>query len=170
MAELYGLDPYIELSRVRNLEKPELKTTGSNRRIKILQPLRDLLEEQRKLAAGYQSPYVFLNTRGRPVNQVSVRKVWVTVLRKSGLPFRRMYETRHTFASWALAAGETVEWVARTLGHATTAIVYKTYGRYIPNLTRQDGSALERFLAGKRKKQPDKHNHRHNDQKSGCRR
>jgi integrase len=161
---------HIELSRVRNLEKPDLKTTGSNRRIEITPPLRALLEEQKNLMAGCQSPYVFLNTRGRPVNQVSVRQVWVTALRKSGLPCRRMYETRHTFASWALAAGETVEWVARTLGHATTAMVHKTYGRYIPNLTRQDGSALERFLAGKRKRQPDRHNHRHNDQKSGCRR
>jgi integrase len=59
-----------------------------------------------------------------------------------------MYEIRHTFASWALAAGETPEWVARTLGHVTTAMIYKTYGRYIPNLTRQDGSALESLLAG----------------------
>jgi integrase len=38
-------------------------------------------------------------------------------MRKSQLPYRRMYETRHTFASWALAAGESPEWVARTLGH-----------------------------------------------------
>ena len=57
-----------------------------------------------------------------------------------------MYETRHTFASWALAAGESPEWVARTLGHVDTSMVYKTYGRYIPNLTRQDGSAFERQL------------------------
>ncbi|MDX9823164.1 MAG: hypothetical protein RBT20_14615, partial [Syntrophales bacterium] len=58
--------------------------------------------------------------------------------------YRRMYETRHTFASWALAAGESPEWVARTLGHVNTSMVFKTYGRYIPNLTRQDGSAFER--------------------------
>ena len=56
-----------------------------------------------------------------------------------------MYETRHTFASWALAAGELPEWVARTLGHVDTSMVFRTYGRYIPNLTRLDGSAFERF-------------------------
>ena len=72
----------------------------------------------------------------------------MTAMKKSGLPFRRMYETRHTFASWALAAGESPEWVARTLGHVNTSMVYKTYGRYIPNLTRQDGSALEGLLVG----------------------
>ena len=64
-----------------------------------------------------------------------------------------MYETRHTFASWALAAGETPEWVARTLGHVDTSMVYRTYGRYIPNLTRQDGSAFERqYMAGTNEK------------------
>ena len=65
-------------------------------------------------------------------------------MEKSGLMYRRMYETRHTFASWALAAGESPEWVARTLGHVNTSMIYKTYGRYIPNLTRHDGSAFER--------------------------
>ena len=43
-----------------------------------------------------------------------------------------------------IGRGETPEWVARTLGHVDTSMVYKTYGRYIPNLTRQDGSAFER--------------------------
>ena len=67
--------------------------------------------------------------------------MWARVIKKSGIRYRRMYECHHTFASWALAAGETPEWVARTLGHVDTSMVYKTYGRYIPNLTRRDGSA-----------------------------
>ena len=78
-------------------------------------------------------------------------------MKKSGLIHRRMYETRHTFASWALAAGETPEWVARTLGHVDTSMVYRTYGRYIPNLTRQDGSAFEKqyLEASNEKGQPE---------------
>jgi len=54
----------------------------------------------------------------------------------------------HTFATWALAAGESPEWVARTLGQVNTSMVYRTYGRYIPNLTRHDGSAFEGFFSG----------------------
>jgi integrase len=69
-------------------------------------------------------------------------------MKKSGLSYRRMYETRHTFASWALALGETPEWVARTLGHVDTSMVYRTYGRYIPNLTKLDGSAFESRFSG----------------------
>jgi hypothetical protein len=32
-------------------------------------------------------------------------------------------ETRLTFASWGLATGESPEWVARTIGHANTAMI-----------------------------------------------
>jgi integrase len=137
----------IELSRVKNVEKTDLKTPESNRRIEIQPSIHKVLDQQKTQLAGLQAPYVFLNTRGGPVNQVSIREVWVTAMRKSGLPFRRMYETRHTFAYWALAAGESAEWVARTLGHVNTSMIYRTYGRYIPNLTRKDGSALERLFA-----------------------
>ncbi len=67
-----------------------------------------------------------------------------------------MYETRHTFASWALGAGELPEWVAQTLGHVNTSMIYKTYGRYIRNLTRQDGSAFEKLYAASTNKKNDK--------------
>jgi len=135
---------HIELSRVYGREKAELKTEGSRRRIKIMPSIQKWLDEQRKMTESFGSPYVFINTRGRPILQDKLGELWVRVMKKTDLPHRRMYETRHTFASWALAAGEKPEWVARTLGHVDTSMVYRTYGRYIPNLTRQDGSAFER--------------------------
>jgi integrase len=141
---------HVELSRVRNLEKRDLKTWASNRRIEIrpsMDKVLQALKTQREIKGGY----LFLNMAGKPIQQNVLREVWVTAIKKSALPFRRMYETRHTFASWALASGETPEWVARTLGHVNTSMVYKTYGRYIPNLTHQDGSALERMISGPRK-------------------
>jgi integrase len=135
---------HIELSRVRNQEKAELKTEASRRSIAIRPTMAKVLENQKKLAAAFQHPYVFINTEGRPILQDKLRELWVRAIKKSGLKYRRMYDIRHTFASWALAAGESPEWVARTLGHVDTSMVYRTYGRYIPNLTRQDGSAFER--------------------------
>ena len=159
---------HVELSRVRNQEKINLKTLGSQRRIEIRLSIRKTLEAQKRLLSGNQNSYVFLNMLGRPVNQVSLRWVWVSAMEKSGLPFRRMYEVRHTFASWALFAGETPEWVARTLGHVDTSMVFRTYGRYIPNLTRQDGSALENLMVGALKSNLNRHNHGHNGPFSGC--
>ena len=53
-----------------------------------------------------------------------------------------MYQTRHSFASNALAAGEPPLWVAAMLGHTTPEMLFSVYARYIPNRTRRDGSAL----------------------------
>ena len=53
-----------------------------------------------------------------------------------------MYQTRHSFASNALAAGEPPSWVAAMLGHTTPEMLFSVYARYIPNRTRRDGSAL----------------------------
>jgi len=160
---------HIELSRVRNREKTELKTEESRRSIAIRPAMAETLEIQKKLTANVGSPYVFINTEGRPILQDKLRELWMRAIKKTGLKYRRMYETRHTFASWALASGEMPEWVARTLGHVDTSMVYRTYGRYIPNLTRTDGSAFERqWAAGLNDVVPEnRHNFRHNGHFSG---
>jgi len=46
-----------------------------------------------------------------------------------------MYQTRHTFASNALAAGEAPSWVAAMLGHASPEMLFSVYARFIPNRT-----------------------------------
>ena len=156
---------HIELSRVRNHEKEDLKTEESHRMIEIRPSLRRVLEKQWAMSRHMQSPYVFINTEGRPILQDKLREVWARAMAKSGLRYRRMYETRHTFASWALGAGELPEWVARTLGHVDTSMVCRIYGRYISNLTRRDGSAFEtlyRDSADGTQSENCGHNHGHN--------
>ena len=144
---------HIELSRVNNREKADLKTEESRRLIQIRPGIQKWLDVQRKMTADFDTPYIFINTQGRPILQDKLREVWERVMKKSGVPYRRMYETRHTFASWALRAGESPHWVARTLGHVDSSMVYRTYGRYIPNLVSLDGSAFERqYLAGTNEK------------------
>jgi len=158
---------HIELSRVRDKEKTELKTEASRRMISLRPTLMRILEQQKELTKGLKSEYVFVNMDGRVVNQTNLSGVWRLAMAKSGLIYRRMYETRHTFASWAMALGETPGWVARTLGHVDTSMVYRTYSRYIPNLTKQDGLALEnRFSEVKTKKsEQNSHNFSHNCEK-----
>ena len=138
---------FIERSRVKNREKEDLKTAESRRAIEIRPSMQAVLEDQEKLTQGFDTPYVFINTKGRPILQDKLREHWARAMKKSGLKYRRMYECRHTFCSWALGAGELPGWVARTLGHVNTSMIYKTYGRYIRNLVRADGSAFERMYA-----------------------
>ena len=147
---------HIERSRVRNIEKQDLKTAGSRRFIEIRPSMAKVLADQKKLTSTFDSPYVFINTEGRPILQDKLRELWARAMAKTSLSYRRMYETRHTFASWALGAGELPEWVAQTLGHVNTSMIYKTYGRYIRNLTRQDGSAFEKLYAASTNNKSDK--------------
>jgi integrase len=61
---------------------------------------------------------------------------------------RRPYQTRHTAATLWLASGENPQWIARQLGHSSTEMLFSVYSRFVPNLTRKDGSAFERLLTG----------------------
>ena len=92
--------------------------------------------------------WVFCTRRGSPIdNQNFTKRVWAPLLEELGLKYRRPYQTRHTAATLMLGAGEAPEWIARVLGHTTTEMLFRVYSRYVPNLTRQDGSAMARLLA-----------------------
>ncbi len=91
---------------------------------------------------------MFASRAGSPINnQNMTRRVWYPLLRHLDLRLRRPYQTRHTAATLWLAAGENPEWIARQMGHTSTQMLFRVYSRYIPNLTRKDGSALERLIA-----------------------
>jgi len=135
---------HIGLSRVRNREKTDLKNEYSRRDIELQPSMHQVLEKQREQVKDFNSPYVFLTPIGTPIIQDRLREHWAKAMKASGLSYRRMYETRHTFASWALEARELPGWVAKTLGHADTSMVYRHYARYIKNPTRKVGSAFEK--------------------------
>jgi integrase len=139
----------IELSRVKGYEKEDLKTENSRRSIEIRPLIREILDRQKTLTKHLRSEYVFVNMDGRPINQDKMRQLWERIEKKAGIPHRRMYEIRHTFASWALAAGEQPGWVAKTLGHADLTMVYSVYARYIPDLKKDDGGKFETLYAKK---------------------
>jgi len=122
------------------------KNDGSQRDIKMSQVVYDALKQQKK-ATRHLSPFVFCNTLGKPLDNKNVtNRVWYPLLRHLEYEKRRPYQCRHTAATLWLAAGENPEWIARQMGHATTEMLFKVYSRFVPNLTRQDGSAFERLL------------------------
>ena len=115
----------------------------------MMGPVFDALKAQ-YAATGKISEYVFCNQEGLPLDNCNVtNRVWYPMLRYLGYTKRRPYQTRHTAATLLLASGENAEWVARVLGHSSTEMLFKVYSRYIPNLTRQDGSAFERLLSSR---------------------
>ncbi|MGO4893173.1 Arm DNA-binding domain-containing protein [Flavobacterium sp. W21_SRS_FM6] len=91
--------------------------------------------------------YVFVNRAGNPLDHNGVTKrVWYPLLRALQLPKRNPYQMRHTTATLWLASGESPEWIANQMGHSNTEMLFRVYSRYVPNLTRKDGSAIESML------------------------
>lgn len=127
-------------------EEDELKTDGSMRDIQMSQIVFDALKAQFEVS-GKLSGYVFCNRAGNPIdNKNFINRVWAPLLRYLGLEHRKAYQMRHTAATLWLASGEAPEWIARQLGHTTTEMLFRVYSRYVPNLTRNDGSAMDRLL------------------------
>jgi integrase len=130
------------------------KTDGSQRDIQMSQPVYDALKAQFE-ATGQISEYVFCNMVGTPLDNKNFSdRVWYPLLRHLGLKVRRPYQMRHTCATLWLASGEAPEWIARQLGHTSTEMLFRVYSRWVPNLTRQDGSAMERLLASQMSQGP----------------
>ncbi|KAA3651084.1 MAG: DUF3596 domain-containing protein [Rhodocyclaceae bacterium] len=124
----------------------EAKTQESIRDIQMSQIVFDALKRQ-FVSTGRRGRFVFCTRDGSPCDHNNVTKrVWYPLLRHLGLKLRRPYQTRHTAATLWLAAGENPEWIARQMGHTSTEMLFKVYSRYVPNLTRQDGSAFERLI------------------------
>jgi len=122
------------------------KTPESTRDIQMSRPVYDALKAQFELT-GNKNGLVFCSRGGLPLDRRNVmHRVWYPTLRRLGLKRRKPYQTRHTTATLWLAAGENPEWIARQMGHSTTRMLFTVYSRYIPNLTRKDGSAFERLL------------------------
>jgi integrase len=153
--ELHGLKwKYVDFERRQILvretwirgECEYTKTDGSQREIDISPPVLDALRQQQE-ATGSLSEFVFCNREGEPLDTDNVtNRVWYPLLRHMGLEKRRPYQTRHTAGTLWLAAGENPEWVAKQLGHADTTMLFKVYSRYVPNLTRHDGSAFNNLI------------------------
>lgn len=127
-------------------EESYTKTDASQRDIRMSQPVFDALRLQYKVT-GKLSKFVFCNRNGECINHNNVTKrVWYPLLKRLKLEKRRPYQTRHTAATLWLASGESPEWIARQMGHSNTEMLFKVYSRYVPNLTRYDGSAMEKLL------------------------
>lgn len=130
-------------ARVRGAEVLP-KNEFSERDIPLTAPLLAALDRQ-AARTGKENGFVFLSRRGAPISTSNfANRDWPAMLARAGLAPRRPYQTRHTAATLMLASGENPTWIAQILGHADCHMLWRTYARYLPNLTRADGSAFGR--------------------------
>lgn len=124
------------------------KTIKSKRTIDMFSLVKEALLKQRKMTGG-KGKYVFRDLKGRLMVPDHVREhVWKPALIKAELEYRPMLQTRHTFATIAIDAGEDLGWVQQMLGHSSLQMIFTTYYGWMKKSTRNDGSA---FVASMKK-------------------
>ncbi len=103
------------------------KTKKSVRDIKMLPPVVDALNAQMQKRKD-DVPYVFTNKGNQPLRPNSINHhIWKPGLKKAGLKPRSLYQTRHTFATLMLDAGELPGWVQSMMGHESLKMILENY-------------------------------------------
>ena len=121
------------------------KNKSSIRDIEMSKIVEGALMNQHRITGHLDIVFANKNWKLLDHNLVT-KRVWYPTLKRLKLRLRTPYQTRHTAATLWLASGENPEWIARQLGHSSTEMLFTKYSKFVPNLTRQDGSAFESFL------------------------
>lgn len=125
----------------------DTKTKAGRREVKLLAPALEALEAQKPLTLLADGE-IFLNPRtGRPWRGKNpVRTAWARAVKKAKVAYRKPYQTRHTYASMMLSAGEPPMWVAKQMGHSSWVITARIYARWMPSAdVDAGGKAVEKF-------------------------
>lgn len=108
------------------------KTDSGDRRVKILKPAMTVLLEQ-KQHTYIANDAIFHNPRTgerwRGADPIWDR--WKRTLQLAKVKYRNPYQTRHTYASMMLTAGESDRWVAAQMGHSDVGMINQIYGKWI---------------------------------------
>ena len=138
----------IARARTRYAQEDESTKTSSGRRaVKLLGPAREALDAQRQ-HTQLRGEHVFADPRDgkRWASDHAIWWQWQGICKRAKVRYRRPYQTRHTYASMLLTAGESPMWVAQQMGHSDWGMIRRVYGRWIPDSNPDAGSrAVELF-------------------------
>lgn len=135
----------IDLNLVSKTEKGP-KTEAGIRDVELNAAAIAALTAQ-KPASFLAGAHVWLNPRTNASWEADaqIRKtLWQPLCTRAGVRYRNPYQVRHTFASSLLTAGENPWYVAGQLGHVDVQLVFKVYGKFIPQDYQRPASRLQR--------------------------
>ncbi len=118
------------------------KNKPSIREVDLLEPVEKILKELKASEPAYKK-MIFLSI---PKRTQEFQKAFKALLKALNLKDRKLYTTRHTFASLMLTQGEEAMWVSKTLGHKDLNTTYKTYSHYIPQQEKERAKFLKGIL------------------------
>ena len=145
-------------SRVNHSEDlQDTKTSAGTRTVELLPPALAVLKSQKALT-NLKGEEVFQEPIGstgwdanktaptRWKNSNDLYRRWLTILKKAGVRYRRPYQMRHTYCSQMLSAGEHPMWVSQQMGHSNWAFTAKTYSKFIPVESGDNGGKMMKRL------------------------
>ena len=133
------------------------KTKHSQRRIKLGTAAVEALsahrarqaEERLALGAIWDGTHdlVFPNTLGKPMDGIHLlRREFLPLLERAGLPRIRFHDLRHTAATLLLGRGVNPKIVSEMLGHASISITLDIYSHVLPDMQDQAAAAMDAAL------------------------
>ncbi|NHA55061.1 site-specific integrase [Helicobacter pylori] len=118
------------------------KNKPSIREVDLLEPVEKILKELQE-SEPENKKFVFIDA---PKRSSIFQRHFKALLKALNLKDRKLYTTRHTFASLMLSQGEEAMWVSKTLGHKDLNTTYKTYSHYIPKQEKERAKFLKGAL------------------------
>ncbi|MFT2744979.1 site-specific integrase [Helicobacter pylori] len=118
------------------------KNKPSVREVDLLEPVEKILKEL-KASEPANKKMIFLSI---PKRTQEFQQAFKKLLKALNLKERKLYTTRHTFASLMISQGEEAMWVSKTLGHKDLNTTYKTYSHYIPKQERERAKFIKDIL------------------------
>lgn len=139
---------HIEINRsIRHGIISDTKTKNGLRQIPIFDVLKPYLASQKN-----NSLWLFPNSNGGPhfntskLTGCTKKGRWARLLQSLDIPYRRIYETRHTFATAMLSSGHvSIMELARIMGHGGPEMILRKYAKFVKSEQLKVNSSINPF-------------------------